>query len=200
MILRHVKGLLTDPKHEWEKIRDNNESVSECYLYHVLPMAAISPLAGILGTTLIGWQIAGGTPVKLTPGSAIQIGIVYYLAILFTVFVIGVLVHWMSETYGAKQSLSRCVAIAAYTATPLFLVGVMQLYPVLWINFIVGLPALAYTVYLLYTGVPIMMEISLERGFLFSSAVLAVGLVALVGLLVSTVMLWSFGLGPSFAI
>jgi hypothetical protein len=46
--------------------------------------------------------------------------------------------------------------------------------------------------------VPIVMGISAERGFLFSSAVLAVGLVALVGLLASTVVLWSYGLGPSF--
>jgi hypothetical protein len=52
----------------------------------------------------------------------------------------------------------------------------------IWLNFVLGLPALAYMVYLLYTGVPVMMEIFEERGFLFSSAVLAVtsnyGLVA----------------------
>ncbi len=197
-MLQHVTGLMTKPLQEWEKIRDNNESVGECYLRHVLPLAAVSPVAGILGTTLVGWQIASTAPVKLTPGSAIQIGIVYYLAILFSVYVIGVMIRWMGETYGAEQPLSRCFALAAYTATPLFMVGVMQLYPVLWINFIVGLPALAYSVYLLYSGVPIMMEIPQERGFLFASAVLAVGLVALVGLLVSTVLLWSFGLGPSF--
>jgi hypothetical protein len=193
-------GLLTQPRPEWEKIRDENESVGECYMRHVLPLAALSPVAGILGTTLIGWRIATSAPVTLTAGSAIQIGIVYYLAILFSVFMIGVMIRWMGETYGAEQSLSRCVALAAYTATPLFLVGVMQLYPVLWVNFIVGLPALAYTVYLLYIGVPIMMEILPERGFLFASAVLAVGLVTLVGLLVSSVMLWSFGIGPSFAV
>lgn len=199
-MLQHVMGLLTQPRQEWEKIHDENESVGECYLRHVLPLAALSPVAGIFGTTLIGWRIASGVPVTLTPGSAIQIGIVYYLAILFSVFMIGVLIRWMAETYGAEQSLSRCVALAAYTATPLFLVGVMQFYPVLWVNFVVGLPALAYTVYLLYTGVPIMMEIPPERGFLFASAVLAVGLVTLVGLLVSSVLLWSFGIGPSFAV
>ncbi len=193
-------GLLTQPRQEWEKIHDENESVGECYMRHVLPLAALSPVAGMFGTTLIGWQIASSVPVTLTAGSAIQIGIVYYLAILFSVFMIGVVIRWMGETYGTEQSLSRCVALAAYTATPLFLVGVMQLYPVLWVNFVVGLPALTYTVYLLYTGVPIMMEIPPERGFLFASAVLAVGLVTLVGLLVSSVMLWSFGIGPSFAV
>ncbi|MCH8178135.1 MAG: DUF1282 family protein, partial [Proteobacteria bacterium] len=43
-----------------------------------------------------------------------------------------------------------------------------------WLNMLIGLPVLAYTVYLLYTGLPIMMGISRDRGFLFSTAVLGV--------------------------
>ena len=57
---------------------------------------------------------------------------------------------------------------------------------------------LGYTVYLFYTGVPVMMEIPQERGFLFSSAVMAFGLVALVALLAMSVLLWNSGFGPSF--
>ena len=105
----------------------------------------------------------------------------------------------MGQTYGAKQTLPQCIALAAYTATPLFLAGLMLLYPLLWLNLLLGLPALAYTVYLLYTGVPVMMGISRERGFLFASAVLAVGLVMLVGVLAATVILWGAGIGPVFA-
>ena len=74
----------------------------------------------------------------------------------------------------------------------------MELYPVLWLNMVLGIPALAYTVYLLYTGVPIMMGISEERGFLFSSAVLGVGLIAFVALLAITAILWGMGLEPRF--
>ncbi|MCP4387462.1 MAG: hypothetical protein GY802_04140 [Gammaproteobacteria bacterium] len=43
-----------------------------------------------------------------------------------------------------------------------------------------------------------MMEISAERGFLYSSAVLAVGLVSLVSLLGMTALLWGMGLQPVF--
>ncbi|NIU11195.1 MAG: hypothetical protein GWN81_20645, partial [Phycisphaerae bacterium] len=56
----------------------------------------------------------------------------------------------------------------------------------------------AYTVYLLYSGVPIMMGISQERGFLFSSALVTFGLVAFVAMLAITVILWGFGLAPEF--
>ena len=198
MLLRHVREILTEPRAAWARIRDDTWTIPDLYLYVIAPLALISPVAGFIGTTTFGWQIGAGLPLKLTVSSAAQISIVYFGAILVTIFVIGALIHWMSETYGAKQPLERCVAIAAYSAVPLFLVGVFQIYPVLWINFLIGLPALAYAVYLLYLGVPIVMNISTERGFLFSSAVLAVSLVALVGLLASTVVLWSYGLGPSF--
>ena len=104
----------------------------------------------------------------------------------------------MAKTYGADQPLSQCVVLASYTATPLFLIGVFQLYPILWLNLVLGLPVLAYTIYLFYSGVPIVMEISEERAFLFSSAVLAFGLVTLVAMLAVTAILWGFGFAPQF--
>ncbi len=198
MILKHVWGILTEPRVAWAKIRDDNRSVFETYISTVIPLALVSPVAGFIGTTQFGWQIGARDPVMLTSGSALQISLAYFGAILVSVFAIAMMIRWMSETYGDQKPLARCLALAAYTAVPLFLIGVFQIYPVLWVNFLFGLPALAYTVYLLYSGVPIMMEIPQEKGFLFASAVLAVGLVALVGLLASTVVLWSYGLGPAF--
>ena len=41
-------------------------------------------------------------------------------------------------------------------------------------------------------------EIPPERGFLFSSAVLGVGLVMLVGVMAASAILWSWGVGPVF--
>jgi hypothetical protein len=161
-------------------------------------LAAIPAISGFIGTTQFGWQIGAGDPVKLTLESAGMISILYYLAMLVGVFAIGWMIHWMGGTYGVDVPLSQCVVLAAYTATPLFLIGIMEIYPVMWVNLVVGIVALAYTVYLLYSGVPIMMDISEDRGFLFSSAVLAVGLVAFVALLAVTAILWGMGLEPQF--
>ena len=198
MIFKHIVGLFTNPKREWEAIRDDKCTMGKCYAMHVLILAAIPAVSGFIGTTQIGWQIGAGDPIKLTTQSALIIALLYYLAMLVGVFSMGWMIHWMGNTYGTDASLSQSVVLAAYTATPLFLIGIMELYPVLWLNMVIGLPALAYTVYLLYTGLPIMMGVSEDRGFLFSSAVLAVGLVAFVALLVVTALLWGFGLEPAF--
>ena len=198
MSLVHAYGLLARPKAEWAAIHDRHYDVVRSLIGHTVIFALIPAVAGYYGTTRTGWQIGTGDAVRLTEESALRIAILYYLAMVAATFCVAWMIHWMSRTYGASQPLGQCYALATYTATPLFLVGLMHLQPILWLNLLVGLPVLGYTVYIFYTGVPEMMEIPPERGFLFSSAVMGFGLVALVALLAISVLLWSSGLGPSF--
>lgn len=197
-MLSHLIGILLSPTEEWKKIQAVECSIGKCYCGYVFIMAAIAPISGYFGTTMFGWQIGAREAVKLSPDSALIIAIAYYFVMLVGVFSMGLMIQWMAKTYGAVQSLSRCVRLAAFTATPLFLVGIVELFPILWLNFVLGLPALAYSVKLLYTGVPIMMEIDDERGFLFSSSILAVGMVALIIMMVATAILWFNGFAPQF--
>jgi len=145
-------------------------------------------------------EIGAREAVKLSPDSALIIAIAYYMITLVGVFSMGLMIYWMGKTYDAEQNLSRCIRLAAFSATPLFLVGIIELFPILWLNFIVGLPALALSVRLLFTGLPIMMEIDGERGFLFASSILAVGMVILIVMMVmvATAILWFNGFAPQF--
>lgn len=198
MMLKHVLGLFLNPRKEWTKIRDENCTVGRCYCSYVFFLASIPPISGYFGTTLYGWEIGAREAIKLSPDSALMIAIIYYLVMLIGVFSMGFMIHFMTKTYGSEQSLARCITLAAYVATPLFLIGIFELLPILWLNFVMGLPALVYSVYLLYIGVPIIMGIPDERGFLFSSAILAVGMVALVTVLAASAILWGSGFMPQF--
>ena len=191
-------GLLARPSAAWAAIHDRRYGVTHSLIAHTALFALIPAIAGYIGTTRTGWQIGAGDAVRLTEESAARIAVLYYVAMVAATFSVAWVIHWMSRTYGASQPLGQCYALATYTATPLFLVGLLHLQPILWLNLLVGLPVLGYTVFIFYTGVPAMMEIPPERGFLFSSAVMAFGLVALVALLVISVLLWSSGFGPSF--
>ena len=198
MFIQNLVGIFTDPAHAWEEIREQQKSHGKTSVGHVFILALIPAISGYIGTTQVGWRIGVGDPIRITGDSALAIAVIYYLALLVGVFTIGWVIHLLGKAYEVTKPLPLCIALAAYTATPLFLIGVMQVYPVLWLNMLLGLPALAYTVYLLYSGLPIMMEIPTERGFLYSSAILAVGLVALVSLLAMTALLWGMGLQPVF--
>lgn len=199
MLLNHVWGLCTNPEREWKVVHASKRGIVGTYISHLLILAAIPVAAGYYGTTHIGWQVVPREVHKLTPESALSIAIASYATLLVTVFIVGKLIHWMEQTYGGKGDLNAGVALAAYTATPLFLVGVSLVYPLLWLNLLLGLAALAYAIYLLYTGVPVMLGVPADRRFLFTNAVLAAGLVIFMGVLVATVILWSAGIGPVVA-
>ncbi|GMR08954.1 MAG: Yip1 family protein [Gammaproteobacteria bacterium] len=198
MFLSHVIGLFTHPREEWADIKGEGCSVGKCYCSHVLLLAAIPAVSSYIGTTQFGWTIGSRDAIKLTTDSALILSSLTYITILVGIFSMGALIKWMGKTYNADKPLQVCIALAAYSATPIFVICLSLLYPQLWVNLVLGLPATAYSVYLMYLGVPIMMDISEERGFLFSSAIVGVGMVMLVGVLATSVVLWSLGFGPAF--
>ncbi len=199
MVISNIIGVLSDPASQWVKIRNENCSVTDCILKHVALMALIPAVSGFIGTTKVGWEIGASGTHYLDADNALLIAIAIYFTMVIGVLGMGNMIRWMSRTYGDDKALSQCVALAAYVVTPLFLIGFMLLYPVLWLNMLIGMAAVAHTVYLLYIGLPIMMEVNQEKGFLFASAILGLGLVAMVAILAVTVLLWGFGFGPAHA-
>ena len=105
---------------------------------------------------------------------------------------IPVCMHWMEKTYGGEVSLDECLVLTTVTATPLFLSGISFLLPVLWLNVAVAGAALAYSVYLLYSGTSPIMKIDEDRAFMFASSILTVALCTLVGMLAASVIAWSY--------
>lgn len=201
MVLTHVVGLFTNPAREFEHIRDEDCTVKECYLSHVLILAAIPAIAGFIGATMIGWKPGPSslTAAKLTMGSAVQLSIAAYCAALIGIYIVGRAVHWMADTYGIEDvKEGKCIAFVAYVATPMLFTGVLALFPSLWLYMLGLLAAIGYSTYLLYTGLPVVLNLPPDRGFFFSSAVLTVVLVVFVGILIATVVLWGFGIGPVF--
>ncbi|MFT7130666.1 MAG: hypothetical protein ACI89U_002792, partial [Gammaproteobacteria bacterium] len=85
-----------------------------------------------------------------------------------------------------------------FTATPLFIVGAIGFIPVLWVSLVLGVVAACYAVYLLYIGIPIVMGIPKERGFLYASAVIAFCLVLITVIMGGSVIAWDMGAAPSF--
>ncbi len=195
--MKHIAGLFFNPANEWQKIRHENTGIVSQYLKFIAIIAILPAYAWYFGATHIGWSL-GNRVIKLTAESALQVSLLFYLAMLVGIGVLGYMVSWMARTYDAESSIAMGVQIAAYTCVPLFLCGAVGFYPILWLDIALGLVAACYTVYLLYIGVPIMMQIPTEKGFLFASAMVAVGLVMVAGMLGATVILWEMGAMPVF--
>ncbi|MGL4222939.1 MAG: Yip1 family protein [Shewanella sp.] len=195
MVLNHLLGLYTHPKAEWHAIEKNHEALKNS-LTHLLLIALIPAVCSYIAMAHLGWNPGVGERLYLTSQSALYMSIGLYCGLIAGVFALAYLVHWMAITFDAKPDFNQALELSAYTATPLFMVGFAALYPVLWFIMLVGLAGLTYSVYLLYTGVPIIMNIPEEKGFIYASSVVTAGLVLLVSLMTVTVILWSNGFGP----
>ncbi|MBV7315922.1 Yip1 family protein [Shewanella sp. NIFS-20-20] len=197
MILDHLKGLYTHPKEEWHNIDDRHDSIVGS-LGHIFLVALIPAICSYFANAHIGWDLGVGDKLFLTNESAIFMSIATYFGLIGGVFGLAYLIFWMAKTFDSTPTYTQSFELAVYTATPLFMVGFGALYPVIWVMMLVGLVGLTYSVYLLYTGVPIMMHIPEEKGFIYASSVVTAGLVLLVALMAGSVIIWSFGFGPAY--
>lgn len=191
--MNHILGLFLNPHAEWTRIANDNDSIAKHYLSFILIVAILPVVAWYYGLTQVGWSF-GGDVIRITKDSAITVLGLFYVSMLGGVAFLGFMMHWMSKTYRAENcSYSKGLGIAAYSCTPLFVAGLCGFYPVLWLDIILVTAAACYAVYLLYIGVPDVLHVPKERGYLFASAMIAVGLVLTVTLMGATVILWQMG-------
>lgn len=191
MYFGHIAGILRDPKNQWDLIRDEHYSAKTVFFGQLSVLAAIPALSLFIGVTQVGWSVAGEDPVRLAFSSALGSALLFYVAIWLAVAFIGGCIYWMEKTYGGEASLDSCLVLTTVTATPLLLSGISMVIPMLWLNVLVGMAAMAYSVYLLYSGTPRIMEIPEDRAFMFSSSILTVALCTLVGMLAGSVIAWT---------
>ncbi|MBL0711829.1 MAG: YIP1 family protein [Colwellia sp.] len=197
MVLNHIWGLYTHPKDEWQTIEKQHESLVYS-LMHILIIALIPTICGYYSTAYIGWTIGVGDPITISQNSAQVLSAVLYVTLITAILSLAYLIKWMAKTFDSKPSFIQSLELAAYTATPMLMVGITTLYPVLWFVALSGLIAVSYSIYLLYSGVPIMMNIPEEKGFIYSSSVVTCGLVLLVGIMVLSIIMWGMGFGPEY--
>lgn len=197
-MLSNPLGFLFFPQKQWEIVSNAATDKFNAALPYPIIFALVPAIAWYYGTTRVGWTVADGAVVKLTADSALKIVLAFYMAMIGSIIAIGYSIHWMSETYGTESSIAKGITISGYTATPLFIAGLLGLYPHLFADLVLGTIAVCWAVYLLFTGVPIVLKIPEERGFLYSSAIIAVSLVVLIILMGATVILWDNGFMPVF--
>ena len=192
--------LLFQPSAVFAELSEARPSPLSVFLRIVLWMAAMPPLFAYIGASEFGWRLGAREPLYLPDAQLAAISIGYFLVLLFGFVSTAVIARWMASTYGARHSLGIHFAMVTIIGAPLVVGSVIHLFPHVFINIIVLVPALIWSMYLLFRGLPVVLRISPERGMLMASSIIAYLLVAAVSLLGLSVMLWGQGIGPSIGI
>lgn len=192
--------MLFQPAAVFEELAVAEPSPGAVFFRVVLWMAALPPLFAWLGASRFGWRLGGSEPLYFSGTELLGISIGYFLALLLGFVSTAVIARWMAATYGARHSLGVYFALVTVIGTPLVIGSVIHLFPHVFVNVLVLVPALIWSMYLLFRGLPIALDISPERGMLMASSIIAYLMVAAVSLLGLSVMLWGWGIGPAIGV
>jgi hypothetical protein len=170
-ILSRAWGLLREPKKEWEQIKAEETTIPHLLIGYVAPLAAIPPVAGLIGSLLF-------EPIAVGPlGDALVGVVVTWVVTVALVFLLGVLINTLADQFDADRNEVAAQKVAAFSITPAFLSGFFSLWPPLWW---VALFALAAMVYIMYRGLPILMKAPEDRALSYAATVTVAGAVAFI--------------------
>lgn len=187
--------VLFQPNAVFEALAAETPPAARVFFGFALWLGLLPPVFAYIGTVNFGWRL-GVEPMFLPDRTVLAISIAYFLTLLIGFVSSAVIARWMAVTYDASQSLGRCLALMAIVGAPLAIGSVIHLYPHVFINVLVLVPALIWSMFLLYRGLPIVLQTGPNRGMLMASALIAYLLVGAVSLLGITVALWGQGIGP----
>ena len=166
-------------------------------LRYPLLLTLLPPVFAYIGGSQFGWRLGAEEPLYFEQGALLTISLAYYLAVLFGMFSTVVISSWMAKTYGARSSFRVHLAFLTVVTLPLACASVIHLYPHVFVNVLVLIPAIIWSMSLLYRGLPVVLDIPPERGMLMSSSLVAWLLVAAVSLLGISAWLWTLGIGAN---
>jgi Yip1 domain len=171
-LFERVKRVLLSPKTEWEVIAAEPATVAELYTRYIMPLAAIGPIAQLIGYSLFGVSVFGAT-YRVPVGSGLTTAIVGYVMALLTTYVLALIIDALAPTFNGQRSQIQALKVAAYSSTAYWVAGVFALVPGIRILTVLGL----YSVYLLYLGLPVLMKTPRDRALVYTGVVIIAGIV-----------------------
>lgn len=171
--VERVKGILLRPREEWQTISGETTSIVELYRTYIVILAAIGPVAFIIGMSIVGISLPFMGSYRMPVTTAIASAVVQYILTLFGVYILALIVNTLAPTFLGEKNLNQAFKVAAYSYTPGWIVGIFTIIPALSILGILGL----YGLYLLYLGLPVLMKSPKEKSLGYTVAVVIAALI-----------------------
>jgi hypothetical protein len=178
-LTERVKSILLQPAQEWAAIEGEATTVSDLYKSYIMPLAAIGPVASIVGLSIIGVTLPGVGTYRAPLMAAVGQAIVSYVMGLAGVYVLALVIDALAPSFKGTKNDLQALKVAAYSSTAAWLAAIFILIPPLGFLQILGL----YSLYLLYLGLPMLMKTPQEKALIYTVVVIiaAVVIFAVIG-------------------
>lgn len=187
-LVDRVKNILVSPKSEWQRIDAEPATVAGIFTSYVLILAAIGPIAMLIGQQVFG---VGGFGFTWKPSIGYSVGtaVFTYLLAIVGVYIASLVIDALAPSFGGTKDPVKALKVAAYSSTAGWVAGIFGIIPMLgWLALIGSL----YGLYLLYLGLPRLMRVAEDKAIGYTVVVIVVQIVLyfvfafIVGMLVAS--------------
>lgn len=182
--------LLIEPSRTWEKIKNDQSSVTWISCSCLLPVLLLASAGEALGLVYLGVERSSVTQqvVKVSPPLALRYELAQLVFSLVIVYLGAAALKGIGASFHRRHGYTQCFTTLAYSLSPLFLLRLLDAVPAIntWVCYGIGIfLALSF----LYRGLPFVMQPDPSNAlglFVFCSVLLigATGLAHFVAVLV----------------
>jgi hypothetical protein len=172
-LVGRVKGILLNPRSEWQVIDGESTTPSRLYLGYIVPLSAIPPIASFIGLSVFGINLPLIGTYRVPMGAALTSAIMQYVLGLVGIYAVALIVDALAPTFAGQKNQVQALKVVAYSCTASWVAGVFMLIPGLRLLGILGL----YGLYLLYLGLPVLMKSPAEKAVGYTAVVIICAIV-----------------------
>ncbi|MFP8777874.1 Yip1 family protein [Hydrogenophaga sp. RWCD_12] len=193
-LVERVQAILLKPKGTWPVIEAEAGDIPSIYKNYLVYLAAIPAVATFIGMSLFGFG-AFGVSFRVPILTGLVNMVVGFVLSLAMVYVLSLIADALAPSFGGQKNGLNAFKLVAYGATAGMVGGVFNLIPALSM---LGVLAGLYSIYLLYTGIPVLMKAPQEKALGYTAVLIVCGIVA--GLIMGAVSAMFSGGGPGMSI
>lgn len=184
-LIKRLQNILLTPQTEWQAIKREPLTIAQFYGRYFFVYAAL-PAAGHLLSFLSTSTWLGG----------LRLALISYVVWLLTLNFSAGLIARLAPTFASTSNSNLAFRLVAFSVLPMLVAGLLMFIPNL--GLILSVVGLAYSAYLCYLGLPIMLQTSNDKLIPFTVTVLVTVLVvyfvqmALLGRILGVTLSWFF--------
>src|ERR1700682_3592884 len=130
-LIDRVKNIILTPKTEWPVIDREPGDVPYIFANYVAILAAIPAICGFIGMSIVGISLPGSGSIRVPVATGLLLMIVIYLSMFAIVYLVALIVDALAPTFGGRKNFDSALKVTAYSYTPFWIVGILQLIPAL---------------------------------------------------------------------
>jgi Yip1 domain len=190
-IVDRATNISLRPQSEWPVIAAEPASVAGIFTGYIAPLAAIGPIALVIGLSIVGVGIPFLGTYRAPLGTSVTQAVLTFVMILIGVAIMSAIVSALAPSFGGRRDALAALKLVGYAYTPAFIAGILGLFPpISFLEIFAGL----WTLYVFYKGAPPLFMSAPDKALAFTATCVVCGIaLGFVGMLAGGAVAFATG-------